>query len=119
MQVTSLLASPSLRSSSTWDEFLDQRKELSLLKPDVCVKQSVQAFAGATTDLLKKGLSYSHVVFWRKDDNVSRPNQQTRNPRSETAKSGVRHAPLPTKRRNVLRGVINDDMFVGLPRPAY
>jgi len=22
-----------------WDEFLDQRKELSLLKPDVCVKQ--------------------------------------------------------------------------------
>jgi hypothetical protein len=23
-----------------WDEFLDQRKELSLLKPDVCVKQS-------------------------------------------------------------------------------
>jgi hypothetical protein len=23
-----------------WHEFLDQRKELSLLKPDVCVKQS-------------------------------------------------------------------------------
>src|SRR5207249_11193077 len=23
-----------------WDEFLDQRKELSLLKPDVCIKQS-------------------------------------------------------------------------------
>jgi hypothetical protein len=30
---------PELPELVVWDEFLDQRKELSLLKPDVCVKQ--------------------------------------------------------------------------------
>ena len=38
-QVASLLGEPEPPELVVWHEFLDQRKELSLLKPDVCVKQ--------------------------------------------------------------------------------
>jgi hypothetical protein len=39
VQVTSPAGEPEPLELVAWDEFLDQRKELSLLKSDVCVKQ--------------------------------------------------------------------------------